>query len=65
MDAIMYIITEYYWLFIILAAVLLISILGIYVEGRREKAEETGEKIDNQMMEAAQKAAEEKNNTNN
>ena len=65
MDAIMYIITEYYWLFIILAAVLLISILGIYVEGRREKAEETGEMIDNQMMEAAQKAAEEKTNTNN
>ena len=50
MDAIMYIITEYYWLFIILAAVLLISILGIYVEGRREKAEETGEKIDNQIL---------------
>lgn len=62
MDAIMYLITTYYWLFIILSAVLLISVLGIYVDNRRQKAEETGEKIDNQMMEQAQKEAEERNN---
>ena len=62
MDALMYLITEYYWIFIILSAVLLISILGIYVDGRREKAEVAGEKLDNQMMEQAQKEAEEKNN---
>ena len=62
MDAFMYFITKYYWIFIILSAVLLISILGIYVDGRREKAEEAGEKIDNQLLEQAQKEAEEKNN---
>ena len=45
MDAIMYLITTYYWLFIILSAVLLISVLGIYVDNRKQKAEETGEKI--------------------
>ncbi len=62
MDAFMYFITKYYWIFIILSAILLISILGIYVDGRREKAEEAGEKIDNQLLEQAQKEAEEKNN---
>ena len=62
MDAIMYLITTYYWLFIILSAVLLISVLGIYVDNRKQKAEETSEKIDNQMMEQAQKEAEERNN---
>ena len=62
MDAFMYFITKYYWIFIILSAVLLISILGIYVDGRREKAEAAGEKIDNQLLEQAQKEAEEKNN---
>ena len=62
MDAFMYFITKYYWIFIIISAILLISILGIYVDGRREKAEEAGEKIDNQLLEQAQKEAEEKNN---
>ena len=62
MDTIMYFITEYYWIFIILSAVLLISVLGIYVEGRRVKAEETGEKIDNQIMEEAEKKREAEQN---
>lgn len=62
MDAFMYFITKYCWIFVILSIVLLISILGIYVDGRREKAEQTGEKIDNQLLEQAQKEAEEKNN---
>ncbi len=58
----MYFITKYCWIFVILSAVLLISVLGIYVDGRREKAEQTGEKIDNQLLEQAQKEAEEKKN---
>ena len=62
MDAFMYFITKYCWIFVILSAVLLISVLGIYVDGRREKAEQTGEKIDNQLLEQAQKEAEEKKN---
>lgn len=62
MGAFMYFITKYCWVFVILSIVLLISILGIYVDGRREKAEKTGEKIDNQLLEQAQKEAEEKNN---
>lgn len=62
MDAFMYFITEYYWLLIVISAVLFISVLGIYVEGRRVKAEETGEKIDNKVMEEAEKKREAEQN---
>ncbi|MBO4601209.1 MAG: hypothetical protein J5634_03160 [Bacilli bacterium] len=62
MKAIMTLITNYYWIFIILAIFLLISCLGIYVEGRKNKADEIGEKLDDKMIEEAEKKAEEERN---
>lgn len=57
MDTIISLITNYYYVFIIITCVLLISLLGIYVDNRREKADEIGEKIDEQLIKNAEEEA--------
>ena len=64
MDAIMSLVTNYYYVFIVITCVLLISLLGIYVDNRREKAAEIGEKIDEQLIKNAEEEAQKKKENN-
>ena len=66
MDSLMRFVTNYYWLLIIITGVLFICLLGFIVDGRKEKADEIGEKIDEKLIEEAEKKyEEEKNKTRN
>ena len=50
MKAIMTFITNYYWIFVILAFVCGISILGYKVQHEKEKTQELGDKVNEQII---------------
>lgn len=54
MDSVIRFVTDYYWLFIILTAFFVIVFLGFYVEERKDKADEMGEKLDDKLIEEAE-----------
>lgn len=62
MKNIISLITNYYWLFIIIAIFFGISLLGYYVSNRKDKADEIGEKMDDQLIKEAEKKYEESKN---